>query len=35
VNAGGPPDLRKVKDIMLHHGLVPVEAAEQPSPSCG
>jgi quercetin dioxygenase-like cupin family protein len=23
VNAGGPPDLAKVKDIMLRHGLVP------------
>ena len=24
INAGGPPDLAKVKDIMLRHGLVPV-----------
>jgi quercetin dioxygenase-like cupin family protein len=23
VNAGGPPDLARVKDIMLRHGLVP------------
>ena len=36
VNAGGPPNLAKVKDIMLRHGLVPAEAAEQRSkPNCG
>jgi quercetin dioxygenase-like cupin family protein len=23
VNAGGPPDLAKIKEIMLRHGLVP------------
>jgi quercetin dioxygenase-like cupin family protein len=27
VNAGGPPDLAKMKDIMLRHGLVPAQAA--------
>jgi quercetin dioxygenase-like cupin family protein len=26
VNAGGPPDLAKVQDIMLRHGLVPAPA---------
>ena len=26
VNAGGPPDIVKVKDIMLRHGLVPAPA---------
>jgi uncharacterized cupin superfamily protein len=31
VNAGGPPDLGKVKDTMLRHGLVPAEASEQRS----
>ena len=35
VNAGGPPDLGKVKDIMLRHGLVPAEASEQRSRNCG
>ena len=35
VNAGGPPNLAKVKDIMLRHGLVPAEAAEQRKPNCG
>ncbi len=35
VNAGGPPNLAKVKDIMLRHGLVPAEAAEQRSRNCG
>jgi quercetin dioxygenase-like cupin family protein len=35
VNAGGPPDLRKVKDIMLRHGLVPVETVEQRAANCG
>jgi quercetin dioxygenase-like cupin family protein len=24
INAGGPPDLAKLKEVMLHHGLVPV-----------
>jgi quercetin dioxygenase-like cupin family protein len=24
VNAGGPPDVEKLKDVMLKHGLVPV-----------
>ncbi len=24
LNAGGPPDMAKLKDAMLHHGLVPV-----------
>ena len=28
VNAGGPPNLAKVKDIMLRHGLVPAQPAE-------
>jgi hypothetical protein len=27
VNAGGPPDLAKVKDVMLRHGLVPAHTA--------
>ncbi len=27
VNAGGPPDLARVKDIMLRHGLVPALTA--------
>jgi len=35
VNAAGPPNLAKVKDIMLRHGLVPAEAAEQRSRNCG
>ena len=35
VNAGGPPSLAKVKDIMLRHGLVPAEATEQRKPNCG
>ena len=24
INAGGPPDMEKLKKTMLHHGLVPV-----------
>ncbi|HEU4719479.1 MAG TPA: hypothetical protein VFU15_16665 [Bacteroidia bacterium] len=24
INAGGPPDMAKLKQAMLHHGLVPV-----------
>jgi len=24
INAGGPPDLAKLKEVMLNHGLVPV-----------
>jgi|SRR6185437_5007905 len=24
INAGGPPDMTKLKQAMLHHGLVPV-----------
>jgi hypothetical protein len=24
VNAGGPPDMAKVKEVMQRHGLVPV-----------
>ena len=35
VNAGGPPNLAKVKDIMLRHGLVPAEAVEQRQRNCG
>ena len=27
VNAGGPPDVEKLKDIMIKHGLVPVMPA--------
>ena len=27
VNAGGPPDLSKLREVMLRHGLVPVAAA--------
>jgi quercetin dioxygenase-like cupin family protein len=28
VNIGGPPDLEKLKSVMLKHGLVPVDAAD-------
>jgi quercetin dioxygenase-like cupin family protein len=35
VNAGGPPNLAKVKDIMLRHGLVPAQPVEQRSRNCG
>jgi len=24
VNAGGPPDIEKIKTVLLKHGLVPV-----------
>ncbi len=24
INAGGPPDMAKLKGVMLNHGLVPV-----------
>ena len=34
VNAGGPPDVAKLKETMLRHGLVPapMESATTPSP---
>ena len=35
VNAGGPPNLAKVKDIMLRHGLVPKQPTEQQNRNCG
>jgi quercetin dioxygenase-like cupin family protein len=35
VNAGGPPNLAKVKDIMLRHGLVPAQPTEQQNRNCG
>ena len=35
VNAGGPPNLAKVKDIMLRHGLVPAAPVEQRQQNCG